>query len=287
MIFTFTDAHISDYYTLGYTVFRGILPSSLVSDLRNATDHAREIARRQNGAQTQRLQPVSKYEVDQKPFQEFGQVSELRDAITRLLGANFTYGTLDLLGVLLEPAELPWCTAWHRDWRDNMPGLKLSEWDVVQADVRLFNQLNCALYEDTATWVVPGSHLRRDLPGEVARFPMRPIPLPELEGKSSAERERLCLDYCRSMPGAVQLLLNAGDFALYRNSLWHIGNYVPYRKRATLHDAVDTVEFATWRERVMKEAAERRKAGLDFENPNLPGREQVPAAQQPASIVAA
>ena len=276
MSFLFTDAHINDYYTLGYTVFRGILPPALITDLRRVTDQAREIARASGGGQVQRLQPVSKYEIDQQPFKDFGALPELHDAITRLLGANFTYGTLDLLGVLLEPAELPWCTAWHRDWRDNMPGLKLSQWDGVQADVRLFNQVNCALYEDTSTWVVPGSHLRRDLPGEVARFPERPIPTPQLEGKSSAERERLCLEYCQSMPGAVQLHLDAGDFALYRNTLWHIGNYVPYRKRATLHDAVDTVEFATWREKVMPEIHERRKAGIAFENPNPPGREQVP-----------
>ena len=41
---------------------------------------------------------------------------------------------------------------------------------------------NCALYEDTSTWVVPGSHLRHNLPREKERFPTRPIPVPELEG---------------------------------------------------------------------------------------------------------
>ena len=48
------------------------------------------------------------------------------------------------------------------------------------------------------------------------------------------------------MPGAVRLRLNAGDCAVYRNTLWHLGSYLPYRKRATLHDAVETPEYAAW-----------------------------------------
>jgi hypothetical protein len=268
MSFTFRDTHISDYHMLGYTVFRGIVPPSLIRDLRRETDRARDIARKQGGPQVQRLQPVSKYDVDQKPFRDFGELPELRDAISRVLSPHHTYATAAHLGVLLEPAEMPWCTAWHRDWRDNNAGMKLSEWVAVRDDVNLFNQVNCALYEDTSTWVVPGSHLRRDLPGEAQRFPDRPIPAPDLNGQTSEERERICLDYCRSLPGAVQLVLDAGDFALYRNTLWHIGNYVPYRKRATLHDAVDTPEYVQWRERVMKQTGERRAAGIGFENPN-------------------
>jgi ectoine hydroxylase-related dioxygenase (phytanoyl-CoA dioxygenase family) len=163
---------------------------------------------------------------------------------------------------------MPYCTAWHRDWRDNATGLKLSEWDSVFHDINFFNQINCSLYDDSSLWVVPGSHLRRDLPGEAKRFPDRPIPTPNLEGVAAEERERICLDYCRSMTGAVRLYLDAGDFALYRNTLWHLGNYVPYRKRATLHDVVDTPEYAAWRERIYKEMAERRKAGIRMENPN-------------------
>ena len=61
---------------------------------------------------------------------------------------------------------------------------------------------------------------------------------------------------------------DAGDFCLYRNTLWHIGNYVPYAKRATLHDAVDTDEFAAWRDETMGIVQERRAAGHGMENPN-------------------
>lgn len=268
MGFQFSEQHIEAYNSQGYTVFRAILPPSLIDDLRRVTDEARALAHEQYGPQAQRLQPVSAYAIDQQPFDDFRELPELRDAVARVLSPRHTYGTQDILGVLLEPAEQPYCTFWHRDWRDNVSGLKLSDWDAVMRDTNYFNQLNCALYDDNCTWVVPGSHLRRDLPGEAARFPDRPIPGPNLEGKSAAARECLCLEYCQSLPGAVCLHLRAGDFALYRNSLWHIGNYVPYARRATLHDVVDTPEFAAWRDAVLPAAQERREAGFKWENPH-------------------
>ena len=72
------------------------------------------------------------------------------------------------------------------------------------------------------------------------------------------------------MPGARQLHLAAGDFCLYRNSLWHLGNYVPYAQRATLHDAVDTDEFESWRADIRTESQQRVEAGRGMENPNRP-----------------
>jgi ectoine hydroxylase-related dioxygenase (phytanoyl-CoA dioxygenase family) len=249
MPFQFSDQHIEEYHTQGYTVFRGILPPSLIADLRRETDRARQIAREKHGPQAQRLQPVFAYDLDPAPFEAFGELPPLRDAIARVLSPRHTFGTRSLLGVLIEPAERPWCTKWHRDWRDNAPGLDVAAWEAVFHDRNYFNQVNCALYQDSSTWVVPGSHLRGDLPRERVYLTSRPSPDPLPEG-TNTDRERENLDYCQGMPGAVCLHLDAGDFALYRNTLWHLGNYVPYCKRATLHDAADTPEFADWRQRV-------------------------------------
>ena len=268
MPFTFSDAHIDEYHTLGYTVFRQILPASLIGDLRCVTDEAREIVRERSGGQVQRLQPVGKYDLDQQPFIDYAELPELVDAVTGVLSPRHRYGNRDFIGVLLEPRDFPWCTSWHRDWRDNIEGLPLALWDESFSDINLFNQINCALYEDTSTWVVPGSHLRRDLPSEIERFPDRPIHGPELKDRTAEEREALCLAYCRSMPGSVQLHLDTGDFALYRNTLWHIGSYVPYRKRATIHDGVMTPEFVDWTSKALAAAEQRRKAGHGIENPN-------------------
>ena len=268
MAFAFSDRHIEDYHIRGYTVFRQILPPSLIADLRLAADRARELAREERGPQAQRLQPLRSYDIDQQPFINYAELPELVDALRQVLTPRHFHGDRGFMGILLEPAESSWCTAWHRDWRDNIPGLDLTRWESSFSDINLFNQVNCALYEDCSTWFVPGSHLRRDLPGEVDRFPDRPIPRPDFDGMEEAAREHAGLDYCRSMPGAVQTQLEAGDYCLYRNTLWHLGNYVPYRKRATIHDGVFTPEFVTWMTEVREEAQRRRQQGHGMENPN-------------------
>ena len=78
------------------------------------------------------------------------------------------------------------------------------------------------------------------------RYYEGPFKRPDLDGRSAVERERLALQYCEKMPGAVRLCLDPGDFALYRNTMWHLGNYLPYCKRATLHTTVFTSEFEAW-----------------------------------------
>jgi hypothetical protein len=254
-----TGAHSEEYQTQGCTVFRAILPASLIAELRRATDRGRELARERSGPGAQRFQPVASFDIDQKPFEAFRDLPELREAVAGILTPEHTYGNLARTGVLIEPLVLPYCTRWHRDWRDNHPYLDLREWETVFGDVAYFNQTNCALYEDHSFWFVPGSHLRRDVPVESERFPDRPIPAPDLEGLTPVERERRALEYVRRMPGATQLHLEAGDFALYRNSLWHLGNYVPYCRRATIHDYVDSPAYAAWRER-MKSDTDRRRA---------------------------
>jgi ectoine hydroxylase-related dioxygenase (phytanoyl-CoA dioxygenase family) len=174
------------------------------------------------------------------------------------------HADLNRTGVLLKPAEFPWCTDWHRDWRDHMPEEIFNaefreEWDQQTFDIDAMNQINCALYEDPSTWLVPGSHYRqRNLDSEViARRAYDPKIHRGLPDVSHTQRERDCLAYVTGMPGAVQLRLNAGDFALYRSSAWHIGTYVPYRKRATIHDFCGTPE---WSEHVQTRVAKKNEA---------------------------
>lgn len=249
MGFELTDAHIAEYHQLGYTVFRSIIPTALLGDLRREADKGRAIAHA--GAISQRIQPITKHpQLATRPFEDFLALPALGTAMDRLFERDFGRPVdmaqlLTQLGVLYEPAAGgAWCTSWHRDWRDNIRGLRLAEWDKRMLDVRFFNQFNAPLYDDSSTWVVPGSHLRRDLPREASLFPDRPIPAPDLTGLNSEQCEATCREYTMRMPGAVQAQLNAGDFMLYRNCLWHIGNYVWYRKRATLHSAVLSPAYA-------------------------------------------
>jgi hypothetical protein len=198
MPFQFSDHHIDEYCTHGYTVFRSILPPSLLTDLRRVTDRAREIAREKHDPQAQRLQPVCAYDLDPGPFEAFGELPPLRDAIARVLSPRHTFANPSLLGVLIEPAERPWCTKWHRDWRDNAPGLDVAAWEAVFHDRSYFNQVNCALYQDSSTWVVPGSHLRDDLQRERTAILARPSADPLPEG-TNEEQERANLE-CRDTP---------------------------------------------------------------------------------------
>jgi len=243
MAFQFEDKLIHQYRAEGYVVFRGIVPDTLLRDLRREADKGREIAHQIPNTQAQRIQPVSKYadRLNQKPFQDYCELPALRDAITRLLGPNYTHGHIDIMGILVEPAKRPWTVGWHRDAvvevppeaYDDILRAKLAE---VWFDFHHYNQVNCPLYAESCTWFVPGSHLRQqDLPGEVqlvgdTKFAAR------IEALSPEEAEIACLDSCRNFPGAVQMHLEAGDYMIYRNLAWHNGNYLPYHPRATIHD---------------------------------------------------
>lgn len=275
-MFQFSERHIEEYWTQGYTVLENVVPPSLINDLRRECDIGRDQVRLRDGRQAQRFHPGTTSDIDPKVFQDWCELPVVRDAIGRIIKMEHKSFGSEKLIVLIEPADEPWCTPWHRDWRDNIPGLPLQEWTNVFRDEDIFNQVNCALYEDSSTWVVPGSHARHDSEAEVARFPERPMRDLDLQGLTGAERERACLEYCQSLPNAKRLFLNAGDYCLYRNSLWHMGNYMPTKKRATLHDNIMTPAFQKWWDTMPDLAAKRRAEGFGMENPNA-NRIGVPA----------
>jgi hypothetical protein len=250
MSFHFSKRSIEDYRRDGYVVFREILPPSLIADLRRVSERGSELARAAGGALAQRFEPVANWDIDQKPFDDYRELPELRGAISRLLSPRHTYGNRELhLGVLIEPVEVPYCMPWHQDLRhlaaSSLPFLTPD----AKRDPDLFNQINCALYQDDSLWVVPGSHDRDDTAEERAAFPDGEPTAPSFQTESNEERERMCLAYCRRMPGAVRVHLDPGDLCVYRGTLWHMGNYVPYVKRATIIDLVDAPAYAEFRTR--------------------------------------
>lgn len=158
--FALRPDHQRQFRDEGFTVFEGIIPMDLVLRLRAACDGAREIARGERTPQAQRLQPVLRCDVDQAAFVEYEELSQLRAAITGVLGLadgdEYRHGQRHVFGVLFEPRDKPWATNWHRDWRDNIEGLDRQKWWASFRDERCFNQVNCALYDDDCLWVVPG-----------------------------------------------------------------------------------------------------------------------------------
>lgn len=255
MRYQFSERNIHEYTDDGLTVLRQIVPSSLLSDLRAQAEKARRIARTQDGPQTQRLQPVWNYpELDHRIFRDFLELAGLRAAVDALLTPEHR---AEVMGVLLEPEQHAYATNWHRDFFPLPSGVDPEEFWKLGQQIKLLNQFNAALYDDSSLWVVPGSHNRRDLPEELEALGPYPIAWPALTDEmTEEEREAVCTQYTQKMPGAVQVPLLAGDVAFYRPTGWHIGRYVPYVKRATLHDAFRSPDDKAWSEKI------RSMAGL-------------------------
>jgi hypothetical protein len=248
MPYRYSERHREEYRRDSLTVLRDLIPPSLLTDLRREADKAREIGRRERGPQIQRLQPVYKYpQLDHRPFQDFLDLPELRRTVESILGSD--YAPTGNMGILFEPRDAAWCTHWHRDWGYNHPGIDLDAFfEAALNRPLMFNQINGALYDDHCLWVVPGSDARRDTDAERAAFGGEvPSPAPTLTAEMTPEvREMVCLEYTRRMPGAVNVFLNASDVAFYRAAVWHTGNYVPYTRRATLHDAFYGPDDRAW-----------------------------------------
>ena len=257
MGFRFRDSLIQDYRTRGCAIFRQILPPSLIRDLRRATAQVHHYAREKRGPQAQRLQPIVNYNIDIKPFWDYAELPPLVDAIGQVLTPEHRIANSGLArtGLLLEPRDKPWCTAWHRDIRETSNVPDLDEFRRLNRDPIWFNQINCPLYEDNCTWYVPGSHLRDDLPGEIdaAGTPLPP------EDEPCEERERACLEYSGAMPSAERLFMDAGDFALYHPNGWHLGNYLPGRRRVTIHDFAPTPQLLDWYDRWERKRSRQKK----------------------------
>ena len=260
---------LNEYLTRGYLIFRNIIPATLLADLRRQADIARDLAHELNGPQAQRIQPLEKFgeKIALRPFRDYVELPALKTAIEELLGPGYTHGHVHIMGLLVEPLDHPWHCGWHRDGVVEVPiaartGEVRDALDQFWHDLRVFNQVNCALYADSCTWYVPGSHLRSfDLPDEQQSSddPRMRKPPQEL---SNVEAEVFYIEHCRQMPGAVQVHLNAGDFMIYRNLAWHTGLYLPYRPRATIHDIVSHLEGDKITE-VWRRAQKKARAALE------------------------
>jgi len=243
--FEFQDWMVNHYWSHGHIVFRQIIPGSLLRDLRATADKARALAYKIRGPQAQRIQPLVDYadDLDLQPFYDYCELPELVDAIHNLMGPEYRHHNIDRMGLLVDPEGHSWTQGWHRDAVVEVPQPVQSDGEFrstlgeVWLDRRLFNQVNCAIYNDSCLWYVPGSHARqRDLSGEGQTTRSDTLPKWEDYG-SEPEFEQACYLHAAALPGAQQMHLIAGDYMLYRSNAWHCGNYMSYQPRATIHDS--------------------------------------------------
>jgi ectoine hydroxylase-related dioxygenase (phytanoyl-CoA dioxygenase family) len=246
MPFMFDEQMPQQYRDDGYVILRQIIPPSLVGDMRRVLEDAPALARENGGPQAQRLQPLVKNGIEMKPFEDLAALPELVAAIASVLSPEhrFGLGGFDRLGVFVEPAEKPSRTDWHRDC-DGLSMKRTGKHRALRQEPYWFNQVNIPLLEDTCTWYVPGSYARDDTPEE----PIAAAPPTFADDASYEELERGHLDYSRAMPGAIRVSMDAGDFLLYHPDGWHIGVYLPDRRRLTLHDYAPTPELKDWYQR--------------------------------------
>jgi hypothetical protein len=251
-VFRFSDRHIDQYHRDGYCVFERIVPPALMRDLRRFAEVARAHLRATGDPDGGRLHPLHEQGLDLGPLLDFVQLPPLVAAIAAVAGPALRFG-VNAPSLLVEPSESVRCQRWHRDWRtvaDGSGGPASAErvargWEAAIRDPAFFNQFNCPLYDDGSLWVVPGSCARPDLAGELP-FARCAAGWVDLGATAVEEAEQAAIAYCRSMPGAHRLTLAAGDFALYRDTLWHLGLYHPLYRRATLHDAITSDAYDVW-----------------------------------------
>jgi len=243
MPFRLDEQMPQQYLDDGYVIFRHIIPHALLGDMRRVLKDAPELARKESGPQAQRLQPLVKYGVDIKPFEDLAALPELVDALAKVLSPEHRlgHGGFNRLGVFVEPEERPYTSHWHRDC-DGLGMTRTGKHREMRQAPYWFNQINVPLYEDNCTWYVPGSYARDDTPEEPATAKAPSF----AEDPSYEELEQGYLNYCRAMPGAIRASMDGGDFMLYHPDGWHLGNYLPDRRRLTLHDYCPTPELADW-----------------------------------------
>ena len=70
-MFKFSERHIEEFQTLGYTVFRGIVPTTLIEDLRRQCETGLRVGRETGGPFMQRFLPSVIEGIDLQPFRDF------------------------------------------------------------------------------------------------------------------------------------------------------------------------------------------------------------------------
>jgi hypothetical protein len=277
------ERHRRDYATDGLTIIDGAIPGDLLRDLRIEAEKLRAIATRERKVDGGRRPAhgctgYAEQGVDNSVFERFRQLPRLRQVIHHVLGPDFE--VREFITMLFE-GDCPRVQAFHRDPPHGVqPGTEL--WDSLIPRLELFNQFNAALYDDGSFWVVPGSHVRGDTAEEqrvgggwirmqdelLARMGVSSwdslddegrrrlgeeledaFPVPGRAGLEDGEYEAQALAYARSMPGARRVMLGAGDIAFYRQCGWHLGYYLPYHRRATLHGHARSPQVEeTWKQ---------------------------------------
>ncbi len=235
----------------GFVLVEGGITDHVLEDLRTAVTPLIE-----NRGDTLRYQTILEPTYFHHAFIDFLNLPNLAEVVTDVLQTDPSFAGLALL---LGANKNTICN-WHRDFGDTHPDVP----ELTKNHATQFIQYNCAIYDDTSLWVVPGSHARLSHDQELAYAQYSNKE--ETFNRQNVD-DATMHEVISNMPGAVNVQLNAGDCLLYNPVIWHSAIYKPEWKRATLHGA--------WKDPQIVDKFESQRWGIDhnpwFEDPGYMG----------------
>lgn len=231
-----TRAQLQHFKTQGYVLLDNAVPENLLQSLREATNRVTQKARRKDWPHVRRAGEDDIWGVShllhphlgEPIFAEYIASPIVIDVVGDLLGVapenRPAKLQLELVNMLVNPAEKDHEIGWHRDLirTDLPPEKERAELRKLQYGV----QWNTALYDETCLLIVPASHLRPKTPEErdiVFNRPKDP------------------------MPRQMAVELKAGQGVYYNANLLHRGVYPKAMRRETLHCCMGVTDGALLR----------------------------------------
>ena len=211
----------------GWVIVRDAIDADLIRRLREHFEHLYTLRDRGETDHYTRQQALLSPKTFHRCLIDYLNVAKLNEAAAEVLGTRDLAcgGVSAFLG-----SDGHTACRWHRDFQE--PHFVMA--DMIQ-DPQMFAFSNCALYPDRSLWIVPGSHVRNNR-GDEAAHAARYEAL-GVEGLVAPFDVYAAVDpnMCAGMPGAMNVVLEAGDCVIYNSMMWHASESRPEWKRATLH----------------------------------------------------
>ncbi len=234
-----TNDQIRQFKEQGYIILNNAAPEHLLVPLREATDRVTRKARKGTWTHIRRARETDIWgvshllhpDLDEPVFAQYIASPIVIHVVGDLLGLTPEQHPqelqLELVNMLVNPAQADHEIAWHRDLirKDLPPEEELTELKKLKHGV----QWNTALYNETCLYIVPGSHRRPKTPEErhiVFNHPQDPL------------------------PGQFPVTLEAGQGVYYDANLLHRGIYPKAMRRETLHCCMGAVAGAAQRSHI-------------------------------------
>ncbi|KAI9455672.1 hypothetical protein BJY52DRAFT_1121710 [Lactarius psammicola] len=269
-----SPAELKEHYDIhGYVIVQGLVTPSEHADLLSATERA--AARTRSGSWTyarvvgKQFPPYGAGDdvwgvqhamhplLGEPAFAQWYAGDAVRGAAKTLLGCQDDHLQMELFNILVHPLRSDFALCWHRDDIRNS-----ADEDEERASLKVRHygvQWNTALLEDSALYVVPGSH----------RFPRTPAQR-AMSSNTIAPTEPLAL------PGAIRVILKPGETVFYNNNILHCATYSTDRPRATLHACMGDARGGSARARnILQHGLEWMKEDAFRETLSLEGKQML------------